>query len=215
MIGLSILLALAAVAFVAIWRLARLDRAGIQLLAAALLLAGAGYAWQGSPGMAGSPRGAGDRPALPETAFAALRKDMFGRFDVADRWLSMSDRYLGRGDTREAAGLIRSAIRAHPRDSILWTGYADALVLHGGGALSPAADLAFRRAVSLAPRHPGPRIFYGIALVQNGRLEEAEARWRQALSLGPADAPWRQGLEQQIQAIARARAGGPPSNPRP
>ncbi|HYI41517.1 MAG TPA: tetratricopeptide repeat protein [Allosphingosinicella sp.] len=206
--GFPILLLLTLAAFAAVWRLARLDRSGAQLLASALLLASAGYACQGSPGQPGSPQAAAERPPLPETAFATLRKDMFGQFDTADRWLSMSERYLGQGDTRQAAGLIRSAIRAHPDNAILWTGYADALVLHGGGMLSPAADLAFRRAVSLAPKHPGPRLFHGIALAQNGRLEEAELRWRQALALSPADAPWRQGLERQIEMVAGARAGG-------
>ncbi|HYW15513.1 MAG TPA: tetratricopeptide repeat protein [Allosphingosinicella sp.] len=204
--GLAILLLLALAAFAAIWRLARLDRAGAQLLASALLLAGAGYAWQGSPGLSGSPQAAAQRPPAPATAFATLRKDMFGQFDNADRWLSMAERYLARGDTRQAAGLIRSAIRAHPENAILWTGYGDALVLHGDGVLSPAADLAFRRAISLAPRHPGPRIFHGIALAQNGRFEEAELRWRQALALSPADAPWREGLERQIGMVAQAKA---------
>lgn len=203
--GLLALLILALAAFAAIWRFAGLDRSGVQFLASALLLAGAGYAWQGSPGLAGSPRAAVARQPAPETAFASLRKDMFGRFDSADRWLGMSENYLARGDTREAAGLIRSAIRAHPDNAILWTGYGDALVVHGDGVLSPAADLAFRRAVSLAPRHPGPRIFHGIALAQNGRLDEAELRWRQALALSPADAPWRQGLESQIESVRQAR----------
>ncbi|HYJ82673.1 MAG TPA: tetratricopeptide repeat protein [Allosphingosinicella sp.] len=206
--GWLVLLLLVAGAFVAIWCFARLDRAGAQLLAAALLLACAGYAWQGSPGRPGSPQAAAERPPLPETAFATLRKDMFGQFDSADRWLSMSERYLARGDTRQAAGLIRSAIRAHPDNAILWTGYGDVLVLHGNGLLSPAADLAFRRAVSLAPKHPGPRIFHGIALAQNGRLEEAELSWRQALALSPPDSPWREGLERQIEMAGQARAQG-------
>lgn len=206
--GWLVLLLLAAAAFAAIWRFARLDRAGAQLLAAALLLACAGYAWQGNPSRPGSPRAAAERPPVPETAFATLRRDMFGQFDTADRWLSIAEGRLRRGDTRGAAGVIRSAIRAHPDNSILWTGYGDALVLHGGGVLSPAADLAFRRAVALAPRHPGPRIFHGIALAQNGRFEEAERLWRQALALSPADAAWREGLEQQIEMVAQARAAG-------
>ena len=204
--GLLMLLLLALAAFAAIWRLARLERAGAQLLAAALLLAGAGYAWQGSPGLAGSPKAAAQRSPAPETAFATLRKDMFGQFDRADWWLGIAEGRLRRGDTREAAVAIRSGIRANPRNATLWTGYGDALVLHGDGVLSPAADLAFRRAVSLAPEHPGPLIFYGIALAQNGRLEEAEARWRQALARSPAKAPWREGLEAQIEMARQARA---------
>ncbi|HET9638889.1 MAG TPA: tetratricopeptide repeat protein [Allosphingosinicella sp.] len=206
--GWLVLIVLALAAFAAVWRFGRLDRAGLQLLASALLLAGAGYAWQGSPAVPGSPQAAAERPPVPESAFATLRKDMFGRFDSADRWLTMSERYLGRGDTRQAAGLIRSALRAHPENAVLWTGYGDALVLHGDGVLSPAADLAFRRAISLAPNHPGPRIFHGIALAQNGRFEEAELSWRQALALSPADSPWREGLERQIEMARQARTQG-------
>jgi cytochrome c-type biogenesis protein CcmH/NrfG len=204
--GLLLLLVLALASFAAIWRFAGLDRAGAQFVAAGLLLACAGYAWQGSPGLAGSSRAAAQRPPVPETAFGTLRKDMFGQFDRADWWLSLSEGYLRRGDTRQAAGAIHSAIRANPGNATLWVGYGDALMLHGGGVLSPAADLAFRRAVWLAPKHPGPRLFYGIALAQNGRLEEAELAWRQALALSPARAPWREVLERQIELVAQARA---------
>lgn len=212
--GWLILLLLALGALAAIWRFGRLDRAGAQLVAAALLLGCAGYAWQGSPDRAGSPRSAAQRPPVPETPFVAFRRDMFGAFDTADRWLTIAESRLRRGDTREAAGVIRSGIRAHPLNAILWTGYGDALVSHGNGALGPAADLAFRRAVALAPQHPGPRIFYGIALAQNGRLEEAEANWRRALALTPARAPWREGLERQIEMVARERGQGA-ATPRP
>ena len=206
--GLAALLVLALLSFAAIWRVARLDRAALQLVAAALLLAGAGYAWQGSPALPGSPRAAAERPPVPETAFATLRKDMFGQFDRADWWLGLAEGRLRSGDTREAAGVVRSGIRANPRSATLWTGYGDVLVLHSGGALTPAADLAFRRGVSLAPKHPGPRIFYGIALAQNGRFEEAELSWRQALALSPPAAPWREGLERQIEMVRQARAQG-------
>ena len=206
--GWLILLLLVAAAFAAIWRLARLDRTGAQFLASALLLACAGYAWQGSPGRAGSPSGAAERPPVPQTAFASLRRDMFGAFDAADYWLIIAEAQLLKGNTRDAAGAIRSGIRARPRNATLWTGYGDALVLHGNGVLSPAADLAFRRAISLAPQHPGPRLFHGIALAQNGRLEEAVLRWRQALALSPAGAPWREGLERQIALAEQARAQG-------
>jgi cytochrome c-type biogenesis protein CcmH/NrfG len=203
--GWLILLVLALAAFAAIWRYASLDRAGMQFLAAALLLALAGYAWQGSTGLAGSPRRGAERPASPQTAFSAIRRDMFGGFDRVDNWLTLSEALAGSGDTAGAAGIVRSALRKYPDNAVLWTGYGDALVRHGGGLLSPAADLAFRRGISLAPRHPGPRIFYGLALAQNGRLDEAGIAWRQALALSPADSKWRAGLEQQLRMLEQAR----------
>lgn len=201
-----LLMALALVA--ALWRFARLERGALQLVLAALMLALAGYAWQGSPSFEGQPKQAATREKLPDTPFAALRRDIFGGFDRADHWLSMSEGYQRRGDTANAAGLIRSGLRANPQNATLWTGYGNALVLHGGGIVSPAADLAFRRAATLAPRHPGPRLFHGVALMQNGRFAEAERVWREALALAPPDAPWREGLAEQLRQIEEARRAG-------
>jgi cytochrome c-type biogenesis protein CcmH len=206
--GLLILLVLAVAAFVAIWRFARLDRSGAQFLASALLLAGAGYAWQGSPGLGGSPKSAPETQDLPETAFGKMRQDMLGRFDTADRWLTIAEGFQRRGDTRGAAGVIRSALREHPDNATLWVGYGNALVVHAGGLMTPAAQLAFERAAGLAPDHPAPRFFFGLALAQSGRLDEAERIWSDLIATAPADAPWRVQVEEQLRMLEQARATG-------
>jgi cytochrome c-type biogenesis protein CcmH len=206
--GWLILILLALAAFAAVWRFGRLDRAGAQLLAAALLLAMAGYAWQGRPGLGGSPTAAPENEALPDSAFAKMRQDMLGRFDTADTWLTIAEGYQRRGDTRGAATLIRSALRAHPNNAVLWIGYGNALVIHAGGLITPAAQLAFERAAQLAPDHPAPRFFFGLALAQSGRLDEAERTWRELLAGAPADAPWRPQVEEQLRQLEQARAMG-------
>jgi cytochrome c-type biogenesis protein CcmH len=206
--GWVILLLLALAAFAAIWRFGRLDGTGLQLLAAALLLALAGYAWQGRPGLAGSPKRPPESQELPDSAFARMRQDMLGRFDTADRWLTIAEGFQRRGDTRAAAGLIRSALREHPDNAVLWIGYGNALVVHAGGLVTPAAQLAFERAAQLAPDHPAPRFFFGLALAQSGRLDEAERTWRALIATAPAAAPWRAQVEQQLQALEQARAMG-------
>lgn len=205
--GWFLILAMALLLFAALWRVGRLERGPLQFLLSALLLALAGYAWQGAPDRSGSPKAAAARAAVPPGPFAGMRRDIFGGFDRADRWLNMAESFQRNGNSRDAAGIVRSGLRANPRDAILWTGYADALVQHGGG-LNPAADLAFRRAEGLAPDHPGPLLFHGIALYQSGRFAEAEKAWRAALARAPAGARWREGLEQQLALIARARAAG-------
>jgi cytochrome c-type biogenesis protein CcmH/NrfG len=205
--GWIILLVLAFVLVVVLWRVARLQSGPLQLLLAAVLVALAGYAWQGQPGQAGAPRVAGQKQA-PPNPFAEVRRDLFGGFDAADRWLTIAESYQRRGDTAGGAGVLRSAIRAHPRNATLWTGYGNALMLHGGGAISPAADLAFRRALTLAPRHPAPRLFYGMALLTGGRFADSERVWKEALALAPPDARYRPGIEQQLQMITQARAAG-------
>ena len=206
--GWILLLLMALALFAALWRFARLETGPLQFLLAALLIAFAGYAWQGRPGLEGAPRGAAVAKRVPPNPFAEVRRDVFGGFDTADRWLTIAESYQRRGDTRSGAGVLRSALRAHPRNAALWTGYGNALMLHGGGGITPAADLAFRRAVGLAPKHPAPRLFYGMALLTGGRFAEAERVWRQALALAPPNARYRPGLEQQLAMISKARAAG-------
>jgi cytochrome c-type biogenesis protein CcmH/NrfG len=204
--GWLVLLVLAIAAFVAVWRFGRLDRSGLQLLAAALLLALAGYAWQGRPDLAGSPKAPPETQKVPDSAFAEMRQDMLGRFDTADRWLTIAEGFQRRGDTRGGAGLIRSGLREHPDNAILWIGYGNALVIHAGGLITPAAQLAFERAAQLAPDHPAPRFFFGLALAQSGRLDEAERTWRALLASAPPGAQWRPGVEAQLEQLEQARA---------
>lgn len=204
--GWIVLLALALAAFAAVWRFGRLDIAGLQLLAAALLLALAGYAWQGRPGLGGSPKAPPATEEVPDSTFTEMRGDMLGRFDTADRWLTIAETFQRRGDTRGGAGVIRSALRAHPENAILWIGYGNALVIHSGGLITPAAQLAFDRAAQLAPDHPAPRFFFGLALAQSGRLDEAERVWRDLLATAPPDAGWRAGVEAQLEQLEQARA---------
>lgn len=207
--GWLIILAMALVLFAGLWRFAALERGPLQFLVSALLLALAGYAWQGDPELAGSPRaGAGEERRLRDSAFALVRRDLFGQFDTADRWLTIAESFQRSGNSGDAARVIRSGLRAHPRNATLWTGYGNALIVHGGGTLNPAAELAFRRAEALAPAHPGPKLFHGVALASAGRFAEAERLWRETLALAPPNAPYRAGLEQQLAAIAAARAAG-------
>jgi cytochrome c-type biogenesis protein CcmH/NrfG len=203
-----VMLLLAAAVFVAVWRFGRLDRAGLQILGAALLLAVAGYAWQGRPDLAGSPKRPVEHKAVPESAFASMRGTMLGRFDSADRWLTMAEAYSRDGDTRSAADIIRAGLKAHPDNATLWVGYGNALVMHAGGLMTPAAQLAFDRAAKLAPDHPGPKFFYGLSLAQSGRLAEAEKVWRDLLATAPPDAQWRAQVEGQLQLLEQARAAG-------
>ena len=211
MSGWILLVVLAALVLLALWRLARLDRSGLQLVASALLLAMAGYAWQGSPGVAGHPTKPPAEAAveLPDNGLPELRRQMFGRFTTAERWLILADSYQGRGDTRSAVGAARSGIRAHPRNATLWTALGNALIAHSGGLLTPAAEFAYRRSIELAPRHPGPKFFFGLALAQNGKLDAGERLWTEALAAAPPNAPWRPLVEGQLELLRQAQARPP------
>ena len=53
--GWLFVIGFAALAWTLLWRSGRVPRAALEVAAAALLLALAGYAWQGNPGMPGNP----------------------------------------------------------------------------------------------------------------------------------------------------------------
>ena len=160
----------------------------LTLVTAALLLGGSGYALAGRPDLPADPREATEREApMPLTG---ARHILFGRFNQSDQWLNMAEAIASRGKTRDAAGLLGSAVREHPRNFALWTGYANALV-DDAGTLTPAARLAFERAVAMAPEHPGPRFFYALAKLRSDDPEGARADWLVLLEETPEEAPWR------------------------
>jgi cytochrome c-type biogenesis protein CcmH len=208
MTGWLLFLGLGLVLFGLLWRFARFDTAALQFLGAALLLALAGYAWQGQPALEGRPKAPPESVRLPDSDFAETRRDVLGQFDRASTRLTIAESYQRRGDTKSGVDIIRGGLRTSPRDPDLWVGLGNALVLHAGGLMTPAAQLAFSRAEEIAPGHPGPRFFYGLALAQGGRFDEAEQVWRAMLATMPADVSWRPMVEERIRLIEQARAAG-------
>jgi cytochrome c-type biogenesis protein CcmH len=197
MSGWIALLLLIAAALIGLWLL-RIRGPMLQLAGAALLFGAAGYAVHGRPGQESSPHAAERRP--PPIPLTNLRHAFFGRFGPTEHWLLIAESYARRGQTQQAAGVLQSAVREHPGDPTLWIGLGNALVDHAE-TLTPASDLAFRRAAALAPGHPAPRFFMGLAIARSGDTENAIALWRQVLAEAPADASWRPFVEDAIAAL--------------
>ena len=198
MTGLLLAVAIALAALALMWLL-KLRGASLTLAAAALAFGGAGYAFQGHPGLGGSPRGAATRPApVPLTA---ARKAMMGQFTAADTWSTIAEGFASRGQTQDAVGVMRSAVRARPTDYALWVGLGNALADHAR-TLTPAARFAFARADQLAPHHPAPRFFLGLALARSGQPDQALALWREVLAEAPANASWRPYVEDGVMMLS-------------
>ncbi|WP_395611469.1 tetratricopeptide repeat protein [Allosphingosinicella sp.] len=213
-----ILLVLAIVA--ALYPFFRKDKGAFQFLAAALLLALAGYSWQGKPGQAGSPKAAEAPREVGDDDFAILHPDLLGRFDRAYAWMQLADADRREGNPLGSAQILESAVRANPRSYALWTAYAYALVAVSTGPesptgmMSPASQLAFERAYQLAPNHPAPMFFYGLALARSGNWDQAEQVWRQQLqNLGSEYPNYRAAVEERLAAIRQARSTGMPVAP--
>lgn len=188
----------------------RRDRGALQFLAAALLLALAGYSWQGRPSQAGSPKHAQAAPRVPDDDFAILQPALLGRAEpAAAGTLAAADAERRAGDPRAAAERLEAAVRAAPRSAALWIAYGYALVAANGNLISPASLLAFERAEQLAPSHPASMFFYGLAISRTGDWVTAERIWRAQLRELGNDVPlYRAAIEDRLAAIEQARTTG-------
>ena len=203
--GWVILSVLVVAAFGLLLRFGGLPRSGLELSAAALLIGVAGYASQGNPHQPGTAVAKRDSVGQLDPATVKSRQAMMGQFGNEAAWLDFADTMLRMGETQGAVLAMRSAIRDSPKNANLWVGLGNALVAHGEGIVSPAARFAFQQASRLSPAHPGPPLFLGIALAQQGRQEEATRIWAALLARSPKDAPWRADVEARLAAIGPAK----------
>lgn len=186
-----------------LWIAGRLRGAALQVTLAALMLGAAGYALQGRPDLAGTPREGGlSRPAVPLTE---ARQAMLGTFTAGERYLLIADSFARRGNTTEELGAIRAGLRERPDDLALRIGLANALVDHSQ-MITPAAELAFERARQVAPRHPAPLFFEGLARARSGDLERGLELFRAALALTPPGTSYRPMIEQGVSMVSDSLA---------
>jgi cytochrome c-type biogenesis protein CcmH len=179
--------------------LLRVRGAVLMLAASAMLFGCIGYVVQGRPGLAGSPREAGSLQApIPLTD---MRHAFFGNFTGEESWLAISEALARSGDTEQAVGVLQNAVGKYPRNPQLWVGLGNALVDHAG-VLTPASEYAYERAAELAPGHPAPLFFMGLALARSGDGQGALALWKQVLANAPVNAEWRPMVEDAVAALS-------------
>ena len=202
MIALGFALGFALAAFGLLLRFGKLPRAGIELTIAALLIGGAGYIWQGEASQSGAPVERKDKPrAELDTALRAMRAATTNQYGDAAKVAEFADTLDRMGLTGEAVIAVQTGMRKDPNNPDLWVALGNALVAHGGGTLSPAAEYAFQRAATISPDHPAPPFFMGLGLANSGRAEDAGQVWRGLLARTPKDAAWRADLEARLAAI--------------
>jgi tetratricopeptide (TPR) repeat protein len=115
-------------------------------------------------------------------------------------------------DIDGAEGAYRAAIAADPQHAHAH-GALGQLCLNQRGAFAEAAAL-LRRSIELAPHSPHvthAQVGLGVALVQQGNLEGAEAAWRHALAIDPENANALVNLRLLCQGPGRSGAGPSPA----
>lgn len=171
--------------------------------ATAFMLGAAGYAWQGAPGLSGHPVEAEEQEGLVDPEVVALRESFFGRFNFDFAYFTAADAMVRAGSPQSAVAVMIGAVRKAPQNTGLWSWAGVVLAQHDGNQVSPASRFAFQRAMGLAPKHPGPPFFYGLALIREGKLAEARPYWAKAVALTPANASYRGQLVTRLFLLDR------------
>ena len=179
----------------------KLPRALWSFAGAALFLGAAGYAWQGRPALAAHPVVADALPIAIEPGEVALREQLMGRFTADTAYIIASDAMLRDGDVGAATNVILGGIRKLPKSFILWTQLGSVMTIHDGNQVSPAAGLAFARAMRLAPEHPAPPYYAGLAYVRAGDLPKARAWWARAVRLSAPGTGYREAIATQLAML--------------
>ena len=185
----------------------KLPTRGLTLFGAALVFGLAGYAWQGSPGLASAPKDLARQSGNQGEAMVEGRAALFDEARAPD-YLITSDAFARQGRFGDAAGLLQKGLKDNPNDLEGWLALGLALVGHADGFVTPAAVQAFARADAINPKHPGAAYFLGNAYLQSGEVVAARNVWKGLLDRSPPDAPWREGLAADVarldDMIARA-----------
>lgn len=173
---------------------------------AAAMLGATGYALQGRPFLAGqAARPLADATPV-DSALIELRERMLGRLTGDWTYLVAADAMRRVGEDQLAVRALLGGIRKIPNSLMLWVGLGEALAEHDGGRVSPPALFAFQQAMRIAPEHPAPPFFLGLAHVRAGELAAARPLWARALALSPQGASYRQDIALRLFLLDRFMA---------
>lgn len=206
---LFLIIAFGLIVLAALWRPVGLSRGALFLVGAALSLGLVGYSLQGQPGLPSAFPQA--KPAQVEAAAGEndATGELLGRFGGEAEALKQAESYFRIGRPDLAARVIKLALAKNSNSPALWTGLGNALVAHGRGVLTPAAEFAYKKALGLTPGYPGALYFYAIALVENQRVEDARPLFKQLIDGIPKDAPFRAQLEADLERAGLVDVAAP------
>ncbi len=169
------------------------------------------YFDRGNPNLPGQPfaeeqarRALRDQARRRDSAarIAELEKRLETSPDDLAGWIEIARSYRGIerfADAARAFGRARDLAGDVP---IILSAYGEALTFAAGGAVPPEAAEIFNKVLETQPGDPRARYYLGLARSQIGDAKGALDFWIELEESAPSDAPWRAGLQDQIQKLA-------------
>lgn len=121
-------------------------------------------------------------------------------------WDVLAPIYLRIGRGADAVNAYRSAIRLEGENFQRILGLGEALIAVSGGPITAEAEGLFEKAALLEPEDIRPQYYLAQGEMQDGNADGAIKRLQTVLDKAPADAPWRNQVE---ETIARIRGVAP------
>jgi cytochrome c-type biogenesis protein CcmH len=115
--------------------------------------------------------------------------------------LFVADALARSGNHRGAARAVLGGVRSAPDNLPLWTWAGVTLARADGDTMSPAAQMAFRRARALNPDHPAPWFFEGMALARAGEFDRVRPYWLRAYQVSREGSQYRPEIAARIYAL--------------
>jgi cytochrome c-type biogenesis protein CcmH len=192
----------------------------LAVIVALILIPAAGliYLHQGAPWFDRDRAALLAREQGGQQQFAALIAELERRLAAApdDRrgWVLLARGYARQGRMAEAEVAQQRAMALAADDgeaAEIAAGFGQVLIEEAQGAVTPAARAALAEALKRNPAQAQARYFTGLAKLQDGDAPGALADWRALLADTPPEAPWREGLEEQIARLGSETAA--PADP--
>jgi len=134
-----------------------------------------------------------------------LEAQMRERPDNAEGWRMLGWSYMQTGRNAEAATAYGKAAALDPTNAEYLSAQGEAIVLSSDGAVTPAAEEAFRRAVAADASDPRARYYLAVAKDQRGERDAAMNDWIALLKSAPPDAPWAMEVRAFVEKVAADR----------
>jgi len=169
------------------------------------------YLWLGAPHIPDQPFAARpqvdqklavQQPGDMSAAITRLSERLAQEPDNLQGWMLLGQSYVSVQRFDDASDAFKRAATLDPANPDVLLSLGESLVLGADGAVIPAAEAAFAKALDIEPGHIGARFYTAEGLAQKGHEKEAFEIWLKIVAETPADAPWLAALKQRLEIAA-------------
>jgi cytochrome c-type biogenesis protein CcmH len=200
----------------------------LKAFAFAAVVAGAGYAWKGSPqgagsappgfdssGAAAAPEGGASAPhRVGREQIEAMAAKLAARLketpDDAEGWSMLGRTHMAISQPKEALAAYATSIKLRPDDAPTLADMADALAASQGRNIDGEPAKLIARALKIDPDNLKALALAGSLAFNNGDDATAVKHWDRAVRVGPADSPLVE-MSRGAAQEARERSKLPPA----